>query len=81
MSDSNSEKNDDKVETISLNTSSSIERGIQYSDVLDMLSFTFLIYDYGKIINYTPGDTLQNFISKLHENDKELDDKINPSLL
>ena len=26
MSDSNSEKNDDKVETISLNTSSSIER-------------------------------------------------------
>lgn len=42
-----------------------------------MLSFTFLIYDYGKIINYTPGDTLQNFISKLHENDKELDDKIN----
>lgn len=79
MSDSNSEKNDDKVETISLNTSSSIERGIQYSDVLDMLSFTFLIYDYGKIINYTPGDTLQNFISKLHENDKELDDKINLS--
>lgn len=46
--------------------------GISYGDVLDLLSLTMLIYDYGKTISCVPNDTIEQFISRCNvENEAE----------
>jgi predicted lipase len=49
---------------------------IKYNDVVDMLSLTFLIYDYGKIIPYVPGDTIEQFVSRVNiTEENKIDDE------
>ena len=43
---------------------------IDYNDVLDMLSLTFLIYDYGKTVPYVVGDTIEQFVSRMNITDE-----------
>jgi len=43
---------------------------IDYNDVLDMLSLTFLIYDYGKTVPYVVGDTIEQFVSRMNVTDE-----------
>lgn len=41
---------------------------ISHKDVMDLLSLTMLIYDYGKTITYKPSDTIEQFISRSSQN-------------
>jgi hypothetical protein len=57
---------------------------LTHGDVLDLLCLTFLIYDYGKKIDYVPEDTLQKFIARSSvlesfSND-ETQDKLSPKM-
>tara|TARA_R110002073_G_scaffold289900_1_gene454877 strand:+ start:632 stop:1567 length:936 start_codon:yes stop_codon:yes gene_type:complete len=38
--------------------------GILHNDVLDLLSVTMLIYDYGKTVECVPNDSIENFASR-----------------
>ena len=57
---------------------------VTHEDVMDLLCLTFLIYDYGKKIDYVPEDTLQKFIARSSilesfAND-ETQDKLSPKM-
>ena len=41
---------------------------ISHKDVMDLLSLTMLIYDYGKTITYKTNDTIEQFISRSNKN-------------
>ena len=72
-SESSNDTNMDSMEEVDCRSSSEHEITrlstcstckLSHGDVLDLLSLTFLIYDYGKKIDYVPDDTLQKFIAR-----------------
>ena len=52
------------VDELDYSTSVDKETGISHKDVMELLSLTMLVYDYGKSIPYILNDTIENFVSR-----------------
>lgn len=49
---------------VDISTEYDNNNGILHNDVLDLLSVTMLIYDYGKTVECVPNDSIENFASR-----------------
>ena len=55
---------DEYVTEVDKSTADDNNTGISHNDVLDLLSITMVIYDYGKTVECVPNDSIENFVSR-----------------